>query len=142
MEGDKQEFERLILNLDLGEEAADDELDEVTRQLRSELMELDVDRVEFVKSGELPEGAKSAEAATLGSLAVTLLPTFIPKLVEYLQSWSLRAENRKVSVKTQIGDRSIELEYNPAAMSQDELQRLVQTLTDVLIAKPGSDLAE
>jgi hypothetical protein len=142
MEGDRQEFERLILNIDLGETVAEEELDEVTRQLRSELMELDVDAVEFVRSGELPEGAKSAEAVTLGSLAVILLPTFIPKLLEYLQSWSLRAENRKVSVKTQIGDRSIELEYTPAAMSQDELQRLVQTLTDVLIAKPGSDLAE
>ena len=138
MESYEQGKMRLILNLDLGEEADDDALDRVTRDLRSELLGLDVDSVEFVKSGESPEGAKSAEAVTIGSLAVILLPTLIPKLLEYLQSWSLRAESRKVSIKTQVGDRSIELEYSPAAISSDELEKLVQTLSSSLVEKPDS----
>ena len=138
MESYEQGKMRLILNLDLGEEADDDALDRVTRDLRSELLGLDVDSVEFVKSGESPEGTKSAEAVTIGSLAVILLPTLIPKLLEYLQSWSLRAESRKVSIKTQVGDRSIELEYSPTAISSDELKKLVQTLSSSLVEKPDS----
>lgn len=135
----EKETTSLILNIDLGEEAGIEELDEATRQLRSELIDLNVATVDFVKSEELPAGAKSAEAVTWGSLAVVLLPTFVPKLIEYLQSWALRAESRKVSIKTQVGDRSIELEYTPAGISPDELQQLVQTLSGALVAKPGSD---
>ena len=136
MKNDKGETTQLLLNIDLGEEVDNEELDQASRQLRAELMEMDLDSVEFVKAEELPAGTKSAEALTLGSLAVTLLPALLPKLVEYLQSWSMRAENRRVTVKTQVGDRSIELEYNPSAMTSAELDRLVQTLTGALKVKP------
>jgi hypothetical protein len=61
MNSDEQETRQLILHIDLGQEADEEELDKATRQLRTELMELDVETVEFSKSGELPEGAKSAE---------------------------------------------------------------------------------
>ena len=77
-------------------------------------------------------GAKSAEAITAGALAIAVLPPFIPQLVTFLQSWVMRAENRRVTVKSQIGDRSIELEYAPKSMSQDELVNLVNTLTNAL----------
>ena len=84
-------------------------------------------------SGEpSPEGAKSAEAITIGALAVAVLPGFLPKLVEYLQSWTMRGENRRVRVMSQVGDRSIEIEYSPAAMSINELKRLVDSLTESL----------
>ena len=136
MKNDKGETTQLLLNIHLGEEVDNEELDQASRQLRAELMDMNFDSVEFVKAGELPAGTKSAEALTIGTLAVTLLPTLLPKLLEYLQSWSLRAENRKVTVKTQVGDRSIELEYMPSAMSPDELDRLVQTLTGALKVKP------
>lgn len=139
MKIDEQETRRINLHIDLGEEADDEELDRATRELRSELMELNVDSVELVKSGKWIEGTKSAEVVTLGSLAVVLLPMVIPKLLEYLQSWSLRAENRKVSIKTQIGDRSIELDYNPATVSQDELQKLVRIISGALVEKPDTD---
>lgn len=138
MSSDEQETRRLILNVDLGEEADEEELLEATLQLRAELMDLDVEKAEFLKKGEVPEGAKSAEAVTLGSLAVVTLPIVIPKLLEFLQSWTLRGENRKVTLKTQTGDRSIELEYMPSAMPADELQRLIQTMTAALGALPDS----
>jgi hypothetical protein len=138
MNSDEQETRRLILNIDLGEEADEEELLEATLQLRAELMDLDVEKAEFLKEGELPEGAKSAEVVTLGSLAVVVLPIVVPKLLEFLQSWTLRGEDRKVTLKTQSGDRSIELEYMPSAMPADELQRLIQTMTAALGALPDS----
>lgn len=123
---------RLILTVDLGDEVDPDELDRQTRQLREELLEVQVESVDFVKTAGPPEGTKSAEAVTLGALTLAVLPGLIPKLVEYLQSWTMRADNRKVKVKTQVGDRSIELEYSPANLSPEELDNLINTLTESL----------
>ena len=109
-----------------------DQLDLATRNLREELYDLGVDSAEILSAGEAPAGAKSAEAVTVGALAVAVLPTFLPRLVEYLQSWCMRAENRKVRIKTQVGDRSVEVEYAPSALSQEELTQLVTKLTSSL----------
>lgn len=122
----------LILTLDPGPEIEADELDMQTRRLRGELIELGVTNASPTSAGTAPEGTKSAEAVTLGSLALVVLPTFLPKVLEYLQSWTQRDESRRVKIKTQVGDRSIELEYTPAALSQDELTHLVNTLTGTL----------
>ena len=128
----------LTLNLDMvGTDA--DQLDLATRYLRDELFDLGVNSAEIISAGEAPGGTKSAEAITIGALAVAVLPTFLPRLVEYLQSWCMRSENRKVRIKTQVGDRSVEVEYSPSAISQEELTQLVSQLTDSLQAdKPSS----
>lgn len=125
-----------ILTIDAGGELDADQLDRLTRQLRSELLELDTESVDLMKSGTPPAGTKSAEAVTAGTLAVAILPSFLPKLLDYLQSWTMREEQRKVKVKSQIGDRSIELEYSPNALSQEELKELVTTLTETLADNP------
>lgn len=116
-----------------------EELDQMTRQLRSELMELEVESVDLVDAKEIPKGAKAGGMLELGTLAVAVMPVFIPKVVEYLQSWSLRAESRKVSVKAQVGDRSIEIEYSPAALSPAGLKNLVETLTGALEGKASAE---
>ena len=122
----------LILNIETGYDMDRDALDSMTRQLRSELFDLEVESVDLIREGDLPEEAKAADAVTLGALAVAVLPNLLSKLVEYLQLWSLRAEGRKIKVKTQAGNRSIELEYTSAAISPHELQKLVETLTNAL----------
>lgn len=132
MPHDTQNTSDIIVTIDAGQEVDADRLDRLTRQLRSELLDLDTESVELVKSEETPAGTKSADFVTAGALAVTILPTFLPKLIKYLQSWSMRGEERKVNVKTTIGDRSIELEYSPNTISQEELKELVSTLTDSL----------
>lgn len=62
MKIDEQETRRLILHIVLDEDADDEQVDQATRQLRSELLELDVDTVDLVKPGERIEGTKSVEA--------------------------------------------------------------------------------
>jgi hypothetical protein len=125
----------LILHIGAGEDADSGELDLLTRQLRIELLELQVESVDLVTSGKAPGGAKSAEAATLGALAVVVLPAVLPRLVEFLQGWTLRAEGRTVKIKTQVADRSIEVEFSPRTSSAKEMIRLVRTLTAALEAK-------
>lgn len=122
----------LILNISSGTDVDASELDLLTRHLRSEIQELDVESVDLLKDKTTPAGAKAVDPVTLGALAVVVLPAVVPKLVEFLQSWTMRKENRTVKIKTQIGDRSLEIEYSPKSMSQAELMNVVDTLTGKL----------
>ena len=131
----KTECAEFTLIVDVGQNSDTDELDRATRQLRDELEDLNVGSVELAKSDVVVAGTKSAEVITFGSLAVTILPTLVPKLIEFLQSWTLRGESRKIKIKTQVGDRSVEVEYSPQATSQAELKNLVETLTNALDTK-------
>ena len=131
MQSPKQEL-NLLVEIDPGAQIGADQLDLQTRSLREELFELGVNAVDLVRSETTPPGAKSAEAVTLGSLALVVLPSFLPKLIDYLQSWTQREQNRRVKIKTQVGDRSIELDYLPSSLSAKELSHLVDTLTESL----------
>ncbi len=123
---------RLTLRIDLGETASEEELDMSARQLRRELLELGVEAVGPAEGTSVPEGARSVEALTLGTLAVTLLPTAVPKFIELLRDWLLRAKDRRVSIKVAVGPRSLDVEYNADAMSVADLRNLTETLTKVL----------
>ena len=80
-----EELLQFNLTVEAGADAPADQVDELTRQLYAELGELGVEAVSLAASEPAPEGAKSAEALTIGALAVAVLPTFLPKLVAYLQ---------------------------------------------------------
>ena len=45
------------------------------------------------------------------------------------------SEGRRVRIKTQVGDRAVEVEYSPKAMSPAELQSLVDMLAGTLTEK-------
>ncbi len=121
--------------IEKGQGADADELDRLTRQLRGELQELDLESVDLVRDKSAPQGTKSAEVVTLGALAMAVLPNALPKLIEFLNGWLTRGENRKIKIKSQVGDRSVEVEYSPKAMAQTELKSLVDTLTGALTEK-------
>jgi len=125
----KSKSVHLILNISAGADADASELDLLTRHLRSEIQELDVESVDLLRDKTAPAGAKAVDPVTLGALAVVVLPAVVPKLVEFMQSWTMRKENRTVKIKTQIGDQSLEIEYSPKLMSQTELMTVVDTLT-------------
>ncbi len=122
----------LTIHIGAVEDADADEIDRLARNLLAEIKDLEVESADLVREGEAPTGTKSAEVVTIGALAIAVLPAVVPKLVEFLKSWSLRAENRTVKIKTQRGDRSLEVEYSPASMSPEELKSLVDTLTGTM----------
>jgi hypothetical protein len=47
----------------------------------------------------------------------------------------MRGESRKIKIKTQVGDRSVEVEYSPQTTSPAELKNLVETLASALTPK-------
>lgn len=115
------------LYLTITEAEADAEsLDELTGRLLRDLRELGAESVERPSSEAVPEGAKPGDAFTLGALALVAVPAFLPKLVEFLQAWALRGENRTVRIKTPAG---LEVEFTPEKkLSEAGLLALVEKL--------------
>ena len=117
----------LIIELSLdGDDAA--ELDELTRQLRAEVRDLNVDSVDQVIIGVAPEGTKSAELSALGQMAVTLAPAIIPPLFDLLKSWVERKPSTPVKVRVKLGKRTAQIEYDPTRTSAKDLEQLIKTL--------------
>ncbi len=116
------------LDLRISEAGTDAEwVDGLTTRIMRDLRDLGVDSVQRVAGKAAPEGAKG-DPFTLGALALIAVPALLPKLVDFLQAWSLRGESRKVTIKTPAG---LEVEFTPdKKLSEDELLSLVGKLTE------------
>ena len=117
--------------VDGGRDALPEDIDSLTRRLRSEIQDFGVENVSLSTTDTAPSGTKSVEAVTLGALAVTILPPMLPRLIEFLQAWSLRGKDRMVKIKASVGDRSVDIEY-PEGASEEAVQELIQKMTDAL----------
>jgi lysophospholipase L1-like esterase len=104
------------------------ELDELTRQLRAEVEELNIDSVEEVSAGSAPKGTKSADFSAIGQMAVTLAPTIVAPLFNLLKSWVERKPSTPVKVKVRVGRKTTQIEYDPTHTSAKDLEALVKAL--------------
>jgi len=122
------------LGLIFSEAEADDErLDALTARLMRDLRDLGLESVERPPGRAVPEGAMG-DPFTLGALALVAIPTMLPKLVEFLQAWSLRGEGRKLTIKTPAG---LEVEFTPERkLSEAELLALVDKLSQIAAQRP------
>jgi hypothetical protein len=113
-ETDKAEFHIEVSAAD----ATEEEIDHMTRQLLFELRGLDVESAELVKGGPAPKGSKG-DPVTIGSIAIELLPVFLPSVIGLVQAWVARGQGRTVKFK----GRWFEFEGSP-----EELQKILATL--------------
>ena len=119
----------LFIELSLeGGDADRAELDELTRQLRAEVEELNVDSVDEVSAGSAPEGTKAADFSAIGQMAVTLAPTIIPPLFDLLKSWVQRKPSTPVKVTVKVGRKTAQIEYDPTQTSAKDLDALIKAL--------------
>jgi hypothetical protein len=117
------------LTLLLAEDGADAErLDTLTRHLRRELDELDVERVAPLSSGEAPEGSRAIEVAAVGALLVTLgnSAQALGKVVGAIRDWLGRTPGPVRTVRLELGGDVLELSQASAA-EQDRLVELFVT---------------
>jgi hypothetical protein len=115
---------QLWLAVDGGDDTDARELADLTTQLRRRLLELDVERVELVRSEDIPPGAKPVEAIAIGALLVTAAPAAFKSVAALVDSW---LRNRPVrSAKVTIEGDSIEL----AKVSRAEQQQLLQSFLE------------
>lgn len=117
------------LFIELSLDGADaSELDELTRQLRDEVEELNVDSVEQVSAGPAPDGTKAVDFAAIGQMAVTLAPAVVPPLFDLLKSWVERKPSTPVKIKVKVGQRTAQIEYDPTKTSAKDLEALIKAL--------------
>ena len=95
MAGESRQF---VLTLGAGPDADDEELAQLGRQLRTELLELDVETVDPLRQGAAPAGSKG-DPVTLATLAVTLAPFALTELMKAVQVWLTRHDRASVTVE-------------------------------------------
>ena len=114
----------LVLQIDPGPDSDPGELDELTRQLLSELRDLSaVEDARLATGGPAPAGAKSADVVTAGAIIVAVLPPLVSKLIDFIQAWSLRGQARTVKFKGIIDGHTVEFE-GPS----DQLKKVLASL--------------
>lgn len=100
------------------------DIDRMTRNLLAELRKTDIESVELVTSGSAPSGTKSGDPVTTGAIVLAVLPTFLPKIVEFVQAWALRGHGRTVKFRGKISGQTVEFEGHP-----EDLQKILETLS-------------
>lgn len=98
-----------------------DEQEESILQLREELLELDIEQVDFVSAEEAPPLSKGDPAFTWGTLLLTLAASggVLTTLINLLNMWLTRHDRRRIVLEMN-GDK---LEIT--GVSSDEQQRLI-----------------
>jgi hypothetical protein len=117
---DKAEFNIEVSATD----TTDEDIDQMTRQLLSELREMDVESAELAKGGVPPTGTKSVDPVMMGNIAIAVLPALLPQVVGLVQAWATRGHGRSVKFKGKVAGQLIDFEG-----SAEELQKLLETLS-------------
>jgi hypothetical protein len=96
--------------------------DRLTRQLRSEIAQLDVDSARLDAAGPPPEGAKAGEAVTLGAIVVAMSASggVFATVLGTVREWLGRQSGRHRISVTIDGD-TLELERATAAQQRELL---------------------
>ena len=115
VESNKAEFNIEVIAVDV----TDEDIDQMTRQLLSELRDMNIESAELVKSDPAPSGTKSVDPVIIGNIAITVLPALLPNVISLVQAWATRGQGRTVKFK----GKGIEFEGSP-----EELRKLLATL--------------
>lgn len=92
-----------------GLDISPDQLDDLTRTLQAELREM-VEEVGPL-SEPAPEGAMSGpEMAAAGALAISLLQTSLPQIIQFLQTWIGRGSSNRITLEKTSGKKSVKVD--------------------------------
>ncbi len=103
--------------------ATEEDVDKMSRQLVAELRNSEVESVSLLRGSIAPLGTKSADPVTIGALAIVVLPTLLPKVIDFIQTWALRGQGKIVKFKGKINNQLIEFEGSP-----HDLEKLIEKL--------------
>ena len=108
------------VDVSVAEVGADaEQLEELTRALRAEILTLDVESVVPRSGGEAPPGTRGVDAAAIGALVVSVAPALdaLARLVTTVVDW-LRRGGTQRTMHLKIGDDELELSGASSAMQQ------------------------
>lgn len=123
----------LVLRID-NNSISEHRLNEMAINLRGELKKLHPVSVELEREAKVPENVMSVGAITAGAIAIAVLPTMMPAIIQYLRDWRLRNANRMITIKRKTGDEEIEVSF-PEDMSSERLKELISSVSAVVLDK-------
>ena len=119
------------VKIELFDPGADAEaVDQLTGDLRLELLELDVDSVSPVSAGPAPEGSKGVELFAVGELLVQVkdhLP-LVTAVVTAVRVWLQRSPSSGRSLKVTVDGRTLELTAASAKEQRQIVTEFVRAL--------------
>lgn len=117
------------LRVELAEDGADAErLDTLTRYLRQELLQLDVEDVTARRAGEPPPGARAFDLMAVNELMVYLGPTAegLRTVVSAIRKWLGRGSGVRRTVRMELDGDVLEL----SEATEADLDRLIALFVD------------
>ena len=109
---------QLIVTLDAKPDTDAGDLERLTRQLRDELSELDV-QADLVTGGSAPANTKAGDVIEWGTLLLTLAASggVITALINAIQAW-LTNRNQPATITIEIGGDKLQITGNPSPEQQ------------------------
>ena len=109
---------QLTVTLDAKPDTDAGDLERLTRQLRDELSELDV-QADLVTGGSAPANTKAGDVIEWGTLLLTLAASggVITALINAIQAW-LTNRNQPATIITEIGGDKLQITGNPSPEQQ------------------------
>ena len=121
------------LEIELVEPDGDPEaVDELVRNLRLELLQVDVDSVSSVPAGPAPPGSKGVELAAVAALIVQLKGSAvtITSVVSAVRAWLQRGKPPPGrTLKITIGERTLELSAATAEQQGQLVQEFLRSVS-------------
>lgn len=105
----------LQLEIGLKQDSDNQEVQKMSRSLLKKIKEYSPLEAKLLRVGKKEgdksmDGAKVVDPFTIGALAIAVMPAILPKLIEFLQAWVLKDQNRTLKICTTINGKKIELE--------------------------------
>lgn len=108
---------KLILDIDAGSEADDIELERLASHLYGDILELEVDSIDFATT-KAPENTKSVEPMVLGEMIIVLSSSqVLVQLIKLLRDVAQRY--RGATVKVKINSDEITIVGNPSKKQKE-----------------------
>ena len=109
---------QLTVTLDAKPDTDAGDLERLTRQLRDELSELDV-QADLVTGGSAPANTKAGDVIEWGTLLLTLAASggVITALINAIQAW-LTNRNQPATITIEIGGDKLQITGNPSPEQQ------------------------
>lgn len=133
--------EQLIVEV-VDPDADDERLSDLTQNLRTDLLELDVDSVERLKQGEAPPGTRAIELAAIGTLVVVLKGSvqLAEQVVSTVRSWLDRTPEGEKSTRTlklTLNGQTLELSAATEAQQQQLVEQFLKSSLAHAPAQPA-----
>lgn len=96
------------------------ETDHLTRNLRDELLQTDVEEVRQQSAGPAPDGSKAGEVLQVGALLVAVAPIAVQAVVDAVRRWQDR--QRGASVTITIDGDTLELDRATPEVQEELLK--------------------